>query len=189
MSKSICLTDSKSALLTVLFTRLSLLIRQASTRNRILNCLKVRPLSSQMSSYDSHSILKHTCSICGRTRSFSYQTRHPLTSREIPYSGICSRSVRSGHSILSEHLPQVAAVYEIHHYHHVSCCQTTSPMNKSPVELCGMEISPSLPISSGKSETPSPISRVYRPYSLPAPVKEQLPPFINHWSKPTLSVK
>ena len=170
----------------MLFTRLSPLIRQASTKNRILNCLKVRPLSSQQSSYDSHATLKHICSICGRTRSSSYQRHHSLMSEKISHSDICSRCVRS---FLSEHLSQVAAVYEIHHYHHVCCDETTSSTNKSPVELCGMEISPPQPTSSAKLETSSPISRVYHPYRLPASVKEQLPPAINHWSKPTLSVK
>lgn len=181
--------NCRFALLTVLFTRLSPLTRQASTKNRILNCLKVKPLSSQQSLYDSHAILKHICSICGRTWSSSYQKHHSLTPEEIPYSSICSRCVRSLQSILPKHLSQVAAVPEIHHYHHICCYETTSFTNKSPVELCGMEISPSQSISSEKLETSSPIPRVYHPYRLPAPVKEPSPPCINHWSKPTLSVK
>jgi len=181
--------DSESASLTVLLIRLSPLIRQAFTKNQILNCLKGRPLSSQQSSYNNHFILKHICSICGRTRSSSYQTHHSLTSEQIPYPGICSRCERSAHSTLSERLPQVAAVYEIHHYHHVCCCQTTTSMNKSSVELCGVEILPPQPPSSKKSGIPSFISRVYRPYSMPTLVKEQLPPPVNRWSKPTLSIK
>ena len=181
--------DSKSASLTVLLIRLSSLIWQAFTKNRILNCLKGRPLSSQQSSYNNHFILKHICSICGRTRSSSYQTHHSLTSEQIPYPGICSRCERSAHSTLSERLPQVAAVYEIHHYHHVCCCQTTTSMNKSSVELCGVEILPPQPPSSKKSGISSFISRVYHPYSMPTLVKEQLPPPVNRWSKPTLSIK
>ncbi len=181
--------DSESASLTVLLIRLSSLIWQAFTKNWILNCLKGRPLSSQQSSYNNHFILKHICSICGRTWSSSYQTHHSLTSEQIPYPGICSRCERSAHSTLPERSPQIAAVYEIHHYHHVCCCQTITFMNKSSVKLCGVNILSSQPPSFKKSGIPSFISRVYHSYSMLTLVKEQLPPLINHWSKSTLSIK
>ncbi|MCJ1386860.1 hypothetical protein MMC17_009988 [Xylographa soralifera] len=40
------------------------------------------------------STLQHTCSSCGKYRSASYQSRHPLAPGEIPKSGICRRCIR-----------------------------------------------------------------------------------------------
>lgn len=181
--------NSKSASLTVLLIRLSSLIWQAFIKNQILNCLKERPLSFQQSSYNNHFILKHICSICDRTWLLSYQTHHSLTSEQISYLSICSRCERSAHFTLSECLSQVAAVYEIHHYHHVCCCQTITLMNKSSVKLCGVKILSSQPLSFKKSGISSFISRVYCSYNMLTLVKEQLSSSVNCWSKPTLSIK
>ena len=38
--------------------------------------------------------LQHTCSSCGKYRSASYQSRHPLAPGEIPKSGTCRRCIR-----------------------------------------------------------------------------------------------
>ena len=40
------------------------------------------------------STLQHTCRFCGKYRSASYQSRHPLAPGEIPKSGTCHRCIR-----------------------------------------------------------------------------------------------
>ena len=160
--------------------------RQASIKDRIFNYLKAEPMSAQEDSPDRHSAFKHTCSTCGRVRSLRYQARHPLTSREIPCPGICSRCVRSAQPTSRGQLSKIETIYEVHHYHHVCSCQTTActAADMSPVEL--PEVS-SPRMQRFGSQGVSHSSKVYRPYTLPSVFQEQPPPAIHTHSKPTLS--
>lgn len=153
-----------------------------------MNFLKARPLSVEQYSCEDQLISKHTCSICGRARSSSYQKRHPLISEGNSDSGICSRCVSSACSTLLGRSSHGRAISEVHHYHHVCSCQTITQTlkDKSPAELSGTEI-PLSQSQSFRSQGLASASRVYYPYSLPTVLKEQPPPPLCVWSKPIVS--
>lgn len=85
--------------------------------------------------------------------------------------------------ILREHLSEIQAIYEVHHYHHTCSCQATActAVEKSPVELSAV-LSPKMQ----QLRHPHPF-KVYRPYTLPPVMSEQPPPFIRTHLKPTVS--
>lgn len=177
------LLDSLTSLLTFILNSFCSVNQQTSIKDRFFNYLKATPISGQENSISGQFASRHTCSICGRAHSSRYQTRHSLASEEISRSGICSRCVRSVHTTSQEHLPEIRAIYEVHHYHHTCSCQTTActAVKKSPVKLSAV-------LSSKMQQLRhSHPFKVYRLYTLSPVDSEQPSSFIRTHLKPTIS--
>jgi hypothetical protein len=135
----------------------------------------------------SRSIPQHICSACGKAQSSTYQAQHPLTPRDVPIPGICSRPkcARVGYSAIPTESPlPTIIIYEIHqHYHISSCLSTSSPSATTPVELPGEEALYRRAELSGE-EVPN--IKGYLERRLPLFLKEPSPPPVCNWSKPTI---
>ncbi|MCJ1398526.1 hypothetical protein MMC11_001726 [Xylographa trunciseda] len=60
-------------------------------------------------------ILQHSCSSCGKYRSASYQSRHPLAPGEFPKSGTCRRCIRK-HTSSEDSEEEARRVRHVHRY-------------------------------------------------------------------------
>jgi hypothetical protein len=152
-----------------------------------VNSPKTKSRHVRRGSYRSRPIPRHICFICGKARSSTYQTQHPLIPEDVLIPGICSRRkcARVGYSAMPTESPLPAVIiYEIHHHYHISSrLSTSSPSAVTPVELpeeealcCQVELS--------GEEVPN--IRGYLERGLPLFLEEPSPPPVRNWSKPTI---
>lgn len=116
---------------------------------------------------------KHTCSVCYRIRSSSYQERHPLRLGDIPTQKICSRCVKRA---LQHIQSSKAIVYEVHHYHYILSAESESRSIQGNLPI---ELPASFPLPEC-AELPSDSSRF-------GSLQGNSPPLVRLWRKPNCS--
>ena len=134
----------------------------------IFHTRKTLPMDRQRSRHFEQSTLsKHSCSLCGKSRSKRYHNQHPIKVGQVPKPGICSRPKCAKVIGETTRSANQVTIYEnhYHHYYYSTPIQDEPPPSYTTEEL-------------RLSENTLPSSRSSSSLWDPSPIPENSPPLM-----------